>query len=84
MSVVNWSIMWRTRARRICLTSSFVGLAAFFRDLLGGLDPVDVAGSVLLGALLALDGADLSAYVVPRVDVELPGCFGDNMVTHPA
>ena len=43
-----------------------------------------VMGSVLLGALLALDGADLSAYVAPRVDVELRGRFGDNMATHPA
>ena len=67
----------------------FVGPRVLLGDLFGGLDPVDVAGSISLGALFPLYGADFLADVVPGLDVQLIGAlgvarFGDNMVTDPA
>ena len=45
-------------------------------DLLGGFDPMDVAGSVALAALSALYGADLLANAVPGIDAQLIGALG--------
>ena len=66
----------------------FVGARVLLGDLFGGLDPVDVAGSVSLGALFPLYGADFLADVVPGLDVQLIGAlgvarFGDHMMTDP-
>ena len=47
----------------------YVGARVLLGDLFGGLDPVDVAGSVSLGALFPLYGADFLADVVPGLDV---------------
>ena len=65
-----------------------VGPGVLRCDLLGGFDPVHVAWSISLGALLPLDGADLLANVVPGLDVQLVGGlgvagFGDHMVADP-
>ena len=52
-----------------------VGSGVLRCDLLGGLNPVHIAGSIPLGALLPLDGADLLANVVPGLDVQLVGAL---------
>ena len=65
-----------------------VGPGVLRCDLLGGLNPVHIAWSIPLGALLPLDGADLLANVVPGLDVQLVGAFGvagfgDHVVADP-